>query len=168
MQTNVPNPDSPQQPIARDTPSSEILSTNLGPGIIDAKHEPFRRYKLVGRDDQEVLQTAEDLLEGSKLLMNKQLFIANLIAVFKKIRSWCDQQAAHLSGAFVSFHASKLSIFFVSATDRYDLDVDEAMTALEVELGGSAGIGSVESFQIPVRSIEQFVGDDALLLWKRV
>ena len=36
-----------------------------------------------------------------------------------------------------------------------------------IVLGGSAGIGNVETFQVPDRSLDRFVGPRALQLWER-
>jgi hypothetical protein len=56
--------------------------------------------------------------------------------------------------------------YFVPQSDRYDLELGDAMTALEVELGGSAGIGYVETLQVPERSLDRFAGKKSLLVWK--
>lgn len=165
MQSNVANPEQPISGAAASSGSRDSASNARG--VIDAKHEGHRRYTLIGKDDREFLQTAEELLEGTKLLTNRDLMVANLTAVFKKVITWCAGQSPSLSAAFISLRPGKASLFFVTASPRYDLKLDEAMTELEVGLGGSAGIGSVESFQIPERSIDQFIGADALELWKR-
>lgn len=138
-----------------------------GPGVIDAKHEAFRNYKIIGKDDGEFIRTAEQLLEGSKLLMNRDLMVANLTAVFKRIADWCQTNRESLKAALITLKPGKVSLFFVATAERYDVELDAKMTELEVGLGGSAGVGSVESFQIPERSVEHFVGREALVLWQR-
>lgn len=162
MQSTVPEsmPHPPAAPSANPDPRGVRH-------VIDAKHEAFRRYTLIGKDDEAVSRTAGELLEGSKLLTNRQLLTANLTAVFKKVQDWCGLHHASLSAALVAIRSGKVSLFFIASAPRYDLALDEAMTNLEVELGGSAGVGAVESFQIPERSIEQFVDDNAVLLWQR-
>jgi hypothetical protein len=149
---------------ARPAPPTGAVASR---GVIDAKHEAFRRYTLVGRDDKEIVRTAGELLEGSNLLSNRNLTAANLTAVFKRIAEWCEANSGSLQAALMTIRPGRLSLFFVASAERYDLELDQRMTELEVQLSGSAGVGSVESFQIPERSVDQFVGRDAWLLWQR-
>lgn len=166
MQPNVDNPSNPSSQTGEPQIGS-ARGAGGSRGVIDAKHEGHRRYTLIGKDDREFSRTAEELPEGSRLLNNRELMVVNLTAVFKKVRSWCSQRPERLTTAFITLRPGKVSLFFVAAADRYDLKLDEAMTDLEVELGGSAGIGSVESFQIPERSVDQFIGNAAVELWRR-
>ncbi len=137
-------------------------------GAIDAKHEAFRRYTLIDKDDQEISRTAGELLEGSKLLANRELWTANIVGVIRKIQKWCETNSAQLSAALLTFHHERITIYLVSAQPRYDLDLDSKMTDLEVDLGGSGGVGSVETFLIPDRSVDKFAGEDAVMLWKKL
>jgi hypothetical protein len=101
------------------------------------------------------------------LLANRELIVANLTSSFKRIAQWAESHRERLLAVYITLRQGEASLFFVSAGDRYDVELDEQMTEFEVELGGSAGIGSVESFQIPDRSVDQFVGSRAVLLWRK-
>jgi len=68
--------------------------------------------------------------------------------------------------ALVDIRSNKVLFYFVPSSDRYDLELGGQMTDLEVELAGSAGIGYVETLQIPERSLERFAGQRSLLVWK--
>lgn len=148
----------------RDGPARAV---SVGVGVIDAKHEAHRRYTIIGKDDEQIVRTAGELLDGSRLLENHTLRIANLTGVFKRVAAWSDQRRSALSAAYLAVEPRRVTLFFVSTTERYDVKLDADMTDLEVQLGGSAGVGSVESFQVPERSVDQFVGPDAVLLWSR-
>ncbi len=69
--------------------------------------------------------------------------------------------------SLVDIRSNKVLFYFVPQSDRYDLKLGAEMTALEVELGGSAGIGYVETLQVPERSLERFAGPRSLLVWNR-
>ncbi len=138
-----------------------------GAGVIDVKHEGHRRYTIIDKDDAEIIRTAGELLDGSRLKDNHDLRVANLTSVFKRIAVWAEAHRGSLVAAYLTAQSRRVTLFFVSSSERYDIKLDADMTDLEVQLGGSAGVGTVESFQIPEHSLDQFVGGDAVLLWKR-
>ncbi|WP_428938736.1 hypothetical protein [Fontivita pretiosa] len=129
------------------------------------EHESFRRYKLIDLDNTQIERTAKELIEGSKLLSKTDLWIANFSATIERVREWCNRLRDKLQIALVEIRSNKVLFYFVPQSDRYDLSLGSEMTALEVELGGSAGIGYVETLQVPVRSLERFAGPGSLLVW---
>lgn len=129
--------------------------------------ESFRRYKLIDLDNTEIERTALELVEASKLLSNRDLWVANFRATITRVRDWCNQSSARIRLALVDIRSNKILFYFVPQSDRYDLTLGGQMTSLEVELGGSAGIGYVETLQVPERSLERFVGPRSLLVWQR-
>ncbi len=130
-------------------------------------HESHRKYKLIDLDNREIERTASELVEGSKLLSNRDLWVANFSATIGRVRAWCQQYRDRIRLALVDIRSSKVLFYFVPESDRYDLTLGSAMTELEVELGGSAGIGYVETLQVPDRSLERFAGEKSLLVWNR-
>jgi hypothetical protein len=154
------------QPSETEGKSPDLSQRESAAGLIDAKHDGHRRWTLIGKNASEFTRTAEELVEAAQVLSNQRLFTANLTGVFKKIIGWCDQNEQLLKSGFMTVRPGKISLLFVSATERYDLTLDDAMTNLEVSLGGS-GIGYVESFQIPERSAGHFPGPDAVEVWRR-
>jgi hypothetical protein len=159
---NIEMPHSPTSDSASDAPAEERTGH-----VIDAKHEPYRVYHLIGDDDTVVERTAREVSEGSKLLSNVALWRANFQATLLKVRGWCDARSASLRAALVDIRSNKVMFYFVPDSTRYDLALGEAMTELEVELGGSAGIGYVESLQVPARSLERFAAPKSLIVWQR-
>ena len=141
--------------------------TGSPPHVIDAKHEAYRLYHIIGDDDSVVERTAREVADGSKLLSNVALWKANFQATLLKVRAWCEARADVLRAALVDIRSNKVLFYFIPVGDRYDLTLGAAMTELEVELGGSAGLGYVESLQVPARSIERFAGPKSLILWQR-
>ena len=129
-------------------------------------HESHRKYKLIDLDNAEIVRTAIELVEGSKLLGNRELWLANFTATMTRIRQWSIEQKAAVKMALVDIRSNKILFYFVPRSDRYDLNLGSAMTDLEVELGGSAGIGHVETLQVPERSLDRFVGAKSLLVWQ--
>ena len=148
------------------TPQHDPIAGS-SPHVIDAKHEAHRLYHIIGDDDSLVERTAREVSEGSKLLSNLALWKANFQATLLKVRAWCEARADQLRAALVDIRSNKVLFYFVPSADRYDLTLGAAMTELEVELGGSAGLGYVESLQVPARSIERFAGPKSLILWQR-
>ncbi len=130
-------------------------------------HEAFRKYKLVYLDSSQIERTASELIEGSMLLSNRDLWLANFTATIKRVREWCDRFSSRLQLALVDIRSNKVLFYFVPQSERYDLALGGEMTSLEVELGGSAGIGYVETLQVPVRSLDRFIGKKSLLVWAR-
>jgi hypothetical protein len=130
-------------------------------------HESFRRYKLIRLDNTEIERTASELFEGSNLLSNRDLWLANFRATIKRVCEWCDRSSNRIRLALVDIRSNKILFYFVPQSDRYDLILGREMTCLEVALGGSAGIGYVETLQVPERSLERFVGPRSLLVWQR-
>ncbi len=128
-------------------------------------HEAFRRYKLIDLDNTTIERTASELIEGSKLLSNRELWTSNFRATIQRVRQWCAHFSDQIQVALVDIRSNKVVFYFVPQSDRYDLDLGRAMTTLEVELGGSEGIGYVETLQVPERSLERFVGPRSLRVW---
>lgn len=135
--------------------------------IIDAKHEPYRIYHVIGDDEKIIERTAREVSEGSALLSNVGLWRANFQATILKVRSWCQARSEILRAALVDVRSNKVLFYFVPSSSRYDMTLGSQMTDLEVELGGSAGIGYVESLQVPARSLERFASPQSLVVWKR-
>jgi hypothetical protein len=131
-------------------------------------HETNRRYKLVDLNNREIEQTAGEIVEASKLLSNRKLWIDNFKAVVTRVRAWCEQYKNHVQVALVDIRSDKVIFYFVPQSESYDLTLGDAMTALEIEIGGGSGIGCVESLQVPLRSIERFVGEKSLQVWPTV
>jgi hypothetical protein len=129
-------------------------------------HEAHRKYRLIDLDNTEIERTALELVEGSKLLSNRDLWVANFRATINRVRDWCDKSEGRVRIALVDIRSNKVLFYFVPQSDRYDLKLGGEMTSLEVELGGSAGIGYVETLQVPERSLERFAGERALMFWK--
>ena len=50
--------------------------------------EAHRKYKLIALDDTEMERTASELFAGSRLLQNRDLWIANFRATMKTVRAW--------------------------------------------------------------------------------
>jgi hypothetical protein len=156
-----------------ESPDSTVLASGTTRGsarsgsVIDAKYERHRCYTVIGKKDEEIVRTAGELLAGSELLANWDLIVANLTSSFKRIGEWAESHRELLLAVYISLRQGEASLFFVSAGERYSIELDALMTEFEIQLGGSAGIGSVESFQIPNRSVDQFVGPRAVLLWQR-
>jgi len=151
--------------------SEEVASAGTGafgskPGVPEIHAHEYRKYKLIDLDDNEIGRTAAEICEGSKLLNNKDLWVANFRATRQKVREWCQINGDGLRMALVNVRSNKVLFYFVPNSDRYDLELGGKVTALEVELG-SAGIGYVETLQVPDRSLERFAGDQAMLIWKR-
>ena len=148
-------------------PSERSASANRShpAHVIDAKHEPYRIYQVIGHDDTVVERTAREVSEGSKLLSNVTLWRANFSATIERVRAWCEERSSLLRAALVDIRSNKVLFYFVPKSDRYDLALGGAMTELEVELGGSAGIGYVESLQVPARSLERFAAPKSLVVW---
>ena len=131
-------------------------------------HETHRRYKLVDLNNREIEQTAGEIVEASKLLSNRKLWIDNFKAVVTRVRAWCEQYNEHVQMALVDIRSDKVVFYFVPQSASYDLTLGDAMTGLEIEIGGGSGIGCVESLQVPLRSIERFVGEKSLQVWPTV
>jgi hypothetical protein len=144
------------------TPGSTGAKT--GPHEIH-EHESHRRYKLVYLNNEAIERTAAELVEGSKLLNNRDLWFENFAVTIDNVRRWCDEAKDLVRLVLVDIRSSKVLFYFIPMSDRYDLALGDRMTELEVKLGGSAGIGHVETLQVPERSIERFVGDRALVVW---
>jgi hypothetical protein len=150
-----------------DKTNAEELASTSSNGIPEIHaHESHRKYKLIDLDNSEIERTASELIEGSKLLNNRDLWIANFRATIKRVQDWCFTYKNRIRMALVDIRSNKVLFYFVPQSDRYDLELGGQMTALEVELGGSAGIGSVETLQVPERSLERFVGQKSLLFWQ--
>ncbi len=130
--------------------------------------EGFRLYKLVHLDDSAIERTASELIEGSQLLGNRDLWVANFKATVERVRSWCDRLSSSVRMTLVDIRSTKVSFYVVPASSRYDLDLGAEMTNLEVELEGSAGIGPVDTIQVPDRSLPRFIGPRALVVWPAV
>ena len=128
-------------------------------------HEGQRRYRLIDLDDAAIERTAAELVEGSKLLSNRELWVANFRATIERVRRWCDQLKSQLRFGLVDVKSNRVLFYFIPHSERYDLELGNAMTALEVELGGSAGIGYVETLQVPERSLERFAGGGSRMFW---
>lgn len=129
-------------------------------------HEQHRKYKLINLDDTAMERTAAELFEGSKLLQNYDLWKANFRVTIERVREWCEQYRSQLHLTLVDVRSNKVLFYFVPSSTRYDLRLGDAMTDLEVELGGSAGIGYVETLQVPARSLDRFVGPRSNLVWQ--
>jgi hypothetical protein len=143
-------------------------ATSASAGVPEIhEHEAHRRYKLIGKDNTEIEHTAAEILEGSKLLSNRNLWFSNFSATIHRVQAWCDEHSGHIRMALVDIRSNKVLFYFVPQSGRYDLELGDEMTALEVQLGGSAGIGYVETLQVPERSLDSFVGKRSLLLWRR-
>lgn len=138
-----------------------------GMNVIDGKHEPDRIYRVIGKDNSVVERTARDVVEGTTLLGNWELWRQNFKANIERVRRWCGERQGLLKMALVDIRSNKTVFYFVPESSRYDLELGSAMTDLEVELTGSGGIGYVETLQVPERSMERFVGRRSLILWER-
>lgn len=136
-------------------------------GVPEIHAHEFRRYKLIDLDNTQIERTARELIEGSKLLSNRELWIANFKATIQRVREWCETFRDQLQLALVDIRSNKVLFYFVPESDRYDLSLGNEMTSLEVHLAGSSGIGYVETLQVPARSIERFAGPKALLVWQK-
>jgi hypothetical protein len=130
-------------------------------------HESNRRYRLIGKDKTEIERTAAELFQGSNLLANQTLWVSNFRATLSQVRTWCDMHKEVLRLALVDVRSSKVVFYFVPDSARYDLPLGKQMTDLEVNLRGSAGLGYVETLQVPERSIERFVGENSGEIWRR-
>jgi hypothetical protein len=128
-------------------------------------HEAHRKYKLIDLDNSQIERTARELCEGSKLLGNRNLWVANFTATIGRVRAWCEERRDRMRMALVDIRSNKVVFYIVPRSSRYDLPLGDDMTALEVELGGGAGIGYVETLQVPERSLERFVGEKSLRVW---
>jgi hypothetical protein len=127
--------------------------------------EQYRKYKVIDLDNKSIETTAARLVEASKLLNNRDLWVANFKATIEKVREWCTQQCSRISLALVDVRSTKILFYFIPRSERYDLKLGEAMTALEIDLIGSSGIGYVETLQVPGRELDRFVSPDSLLVW---
>jgi hypothetical protein len=130
-------------------------------------HEQHRKYRLINLDNSETERTSAELFEGSKLLENRELWFANFRAAAAQIQHWCAQRSDKIRMAFIEVRSNKVQLYFVIGSEQYDIDLGNQMTELEVRLDGSAGIGYVETLQVPDRSIDRFVGENSMLVWKR-
>jgi hypothetical protein len=129
--------------------------------------ESHRKYKLIDLDNSEMERTAAELFEGTKLLKNRELWIANFGATIARVRRWSQEKSEKLRISLVDVRSNKVMFYFVPQSDRYDLELGDEMTALEVELGGGAGIGYVETLQVPGRSLDRFAGVNSRTVWER-
>jgi len=141
-------------------------TSNLGVPEIHA-HESHRKYRLLDLDNNVIERTAAELIEGSKLLSNQALWAVNFKATIGRVRAWCEERRSQMRHAFVDIRSNKVLFYFVPDSDHYDLGLGDEMTNLEVEIGGSAGIGSVETLQVPERSLDRFVDKQSFRLWSR-
>jgi hypothetical protein len=131
------------------------------------EHESQRRYRLVGIDSESFEQTAQELFQGSNLLKNQTLWISNFKATISQVQKWCHDREKSMRLALVDVRSNKVLFYFVPESDRYDLSLGSEMTDLEVRLGGSAGIGHVETLQVPERSLDRFAPKDSREIWRR-
>jgi hypothetical protein len=129
-------------------------------------HEAHRKYRLIDLDNSATERTAAELFEGSKLLENRALWFSNFRTAVSQVQEWCAARSNKIVMAFIEVRSNKVQFYFITTSDQYDLDLGNQMTALEVQLDGSAGIGYVETLQVPARSIDRFVGDQSMLVWK--
>jgi hypothetical protein len=129
------------------------------------EQEAHRRYKLVYADNETVERTAEEIVYASRMLSNRTLWHANFMATMQFVRAWCAARRSMIKMVLVDIRSNKTLFHFVPRSDRYDLALGNQMTALEVELSGTFGIGYVESLQVPERSLDRFVSERALLVW---
>jgi hypothetical protein len=149
------------------TSSGQEGPAKSGPHVIDGKHEPYRLYRIVSENDKVVERTAREVAEGSKMLSNQELWTQNFLATVKQVRRWCDSRAPDLRAALINIRSNKLLIYLIPTSDRYHLKLGDSMTTLEAELNGSAGIGYVETLQVPARSLERFADRRSLVIWMR-
>ncbi len=129
-------------------------------------HESQRKYKLVHLDFTEVERTTTELFAGSKLLKNLDLWLENFKATLGVVQEWCRSSQGKVRMVLVDIRSNKVLFYFVPQSDRYDLKLGAEMTDLEVKIGGSAGIGYVETLQVPERSLHRFAGEKSLVVWE--
>lgn len=68
----------------------------------------YRKYKVIDLENNSIETTAANLVEASKLLNNRDLWVANFKATIEKVREWCRQQNARISLALVDVHSTKM------------------------------------------------------------
>src|SRR5215212_11422441 len=88
-------------------------------------HESFRRYKIIDLDNTEIERTASELVEGSKLLSNRELWIANFRSTIQRVRNWCIEFETRIQLALVDIRSTKVLFYFVPKSDRYDLSLGQ-------------------------------------------
>jgi hypothetical protein len=130
-------------------------------------HEAYRRYKIIDLKGSEIERTAQELVEASKLLNNRDLWVANFRATVNTVRAWCDDVRSKVRTALVDVRSNKVLFYFVPSSESYDLELGDKMTDLEISLSAGAGIGYVETLQVPERSLERFVDGRSLMVWSR-
>lgn len=140
---------------------------SCAPPLIDAVYDKHRLYRIIDAEGETVERTAKEIAQGSKMMSNIELFVANLQSTLERVRRWCIERQDQLRGALVDIRSTKVIFYIVPVSEHYVMKLGDDMTALEVELGGSAGIGYVESLQIPVRSLQRFAGPKSLIVWMR-
>lgn len=159
------------QPMVNSMSNQEILNSEECGGpiaaghLIDAKHEPHRVYKIIDKDNKLIETTAREVAEASKLNHNFDLWYANFQATIARVHKWCVEHTDQLRLALVDIRSNKVLFYFVPHSDHYNLALGDRMTDLEIELEGSAGIGYVESLQVPFGSLMRFAGPRSLIIW---
>ena len=122
---------------------------------VDALQEADRPVVITPDDEDRFVKTCRWVVEASKLGLSRDVWLRELHSMFSRVQRFCDEHQRLVRFCFAYKRDDQIGIYFVPREGKYDFDLSERMTELDIELAEKHQACLCDVFQIPESSAAQ-------------
>lgn len=116
---------------------------------IDAKHDGDRIVVLTSVTEDRFVKTCQWLVETTKLGISHDVWLRELHQLLTYVRHWAEARADRVRSCFAAQRDSEMAIYVVPRSNRFDFDLSDELTQLDLELAEKFQACPCDVLQIP-------------------
>ncbi len=126
---------------------------SLDPVLLDAKKEADRTIVLTPEDEDRFVKSCEWVVEASKLVISRDLFLRELHIVLSYVREWMSQRSS-VKACYAAYRDDQVAIYVIPSIGRYDFELSKQLTELDIELAQKHQVVPCDVMQAPDLELE--------------
>jgi hypothetical protein len=142
--------------------------TEVSPAIhVDARAEGERLVVLTPEDEDRFVKSCKWVVKASKLGISRDVWLRELHGLLSHVRRWAGNHADRVKVCLAMQRDDQIAIFVVPQAGRYDFDLGDLLTDLDLELAEKFQACRCDVLQMPDKAlddIEDFTGNSLAIL----
>ncbi len=134
---------------------------------LDAKQDADRVVVLTPEDEDRFVRSCAWVVEATKLGISRDVWLRELHGLLSHVRAWAQKHSRLVKRAYATHRDAQVAIYVVPQAGRFDFDLSEKVTELDLEVAEKFQACPCDVLQMPdkpLAELEQLTGNHLAIL----
>jgi hypothetical protein len=122
---------------------------------MDARQEGDRLVVLTPDDEDRFVRSCKWVVEASQLGLSRDVWLRELYGLLSHVQQWAETLADRVKACLAMERDDQIAIFVVPIAGRYDFELSELLTALDLELAEKFRTCPCDVLQMPDKPLDE-------------